>query len=133
MTRALAIMAIAVSLVLGSSAWGQEAPAPLKAAKAGSLGTILVGPNAMTVYTFVSDKDDGKSVCTGSCARKWPPVTAAANAATPRAPLGLIARDDGTKQYAWKGKPLYYYSEDKKPGDTTGHEVGRSWFIVRVE
>jgi predicted lipoprotein with Yx(FWY)xxD motif len=113
--------------------WGQDAPAPFKAAKAGSLGAILVGPNGMTVYTFVSDKDDGKSVCTGSCARKWPPVTAAANAPTPRAPLGLVTRDDGTKQYAWKGKPLYYYAEDKKPGDATGHEVGRSWFIVRVE
>jgi predicted lipoprotein with Yx(FWY)xxD motif len=131
MKGALAILATAVTLTLGASAWGQDPPAPLKAAKAGSLGAILVGPNGMTLYTFVSDKDDGKSVCTGSCARKWPPLTAAANAPTPQAPLSLIARDDGSKQYAWKGKPLYYYSEDKKPGDTTGHEVGRSWFIVQ--
>jgi predicted lipoprotein with Yx(FWY)xxD motif len=47
-----------------------------------------------------------------------------------QAPLTLVTRDDGGKQYAWKGKPLYYYAEDKKPGDTTGHEVGKSWFVV---
>jgi predicted lipoprotein with Yx(FWY)xxD motif len=128
---ALAILAAAVTLALGGSAWAQDPPAPLKAAKAGSLGAILVGPTGMTLYTFVSDKGDGKSVCVGSCARKWPPLTAGANAPAPQAPLSLITRDDGTKQYAWKGKPLYYYSEDKKPGDTTGHEVGRSWYIVQ--
>jgi predicted lipoprotein with Yx(FWY)xxD motif len=133
MRRALAILTAAVILALGTSAWSQDPPTPLKATKTGSLGTILAGANGMTVYTFVSDKDDGKSVCTGSCARKWPPVTAAANAPAPKAPLGVIARDDGSKQYAWKGKPLYYYSEDKKPGDTTGHEVGRSWFVVRID
>ena len=110
---------------------GTRSPAPLKSTKVGSLGAILVGPNGMTLYTFVSDKDDGKSVCTGSCARKWPPLTAGANAPAPKAPLSLITRDDGSKQYAWKGKPLYYYSEDKKPGDATGHDVGRSWFIVQ--
>ena len=130
MKPTVAIAFTALVLALGAPAAGQEPPAPLKATKAGNLGTILVGPAGMTVYTFASDKGDGKSVCTGSCARKWPPVMPAAGTATPAAPLSIITRDDGTKQYAWKGKPLYYYAEDKKPGDTTGHEVGRSWFVV---
>ena len=130
MTRLLAALAAALTVAWGGAAWGQDAPAPLKWAKAGSLGTILVGPSGMTVYTFVSDKGDGKSACTGSCARKWPPLTVSASAPAPQPPLSVITRDDGSKQYAWKGKPLYYYAEDKKPGDTTGHEVGRSWFIV---
>jgi predicted lipoprotein with Yx(FWY)xxD motif len=125
-----AIAFTAALLTLGAAGWAQDAPAPLKAATAGSLGAILVGPSGMTVYTFASDKDDGKSACSGSCARKWPPLTAAAGAPPPKAPLTLITRDDGAKQYAWKGKPLYYYADDKKPGDTTGHEVGRSWFVV---
>lgn len=131
MTRVLSILAVAVTLAIVGPAWGQDLPTPLKAVKAGALGTILVGPTGMTLYTFVTDKDDGKSTCAGSCARKWPPFTAAANAPAPTAPLSLITRDDGSKQYAWKGKPLYYYNEDKKPGDTTGHEVGRSWFVVQ--
>jgi predicted lipoprotein with Yx(FWY)xxD motif len=126
----LAILLAGAALALGSPAWSQDPPAPLKAAKAGNLGTILVGPGGMTVYTFASDKGDGKSACTGSCARKWPPVAPAAGAPAVKPPLSVIVRDDGSKQYAWKGKPLYYYADDKKPGDTTGHEVGRSWFVV---
>ena len=128
----LTALITAITVAVGA-AWGQDAPAPLKWTKTPSLGTILVGPGGMTLYTFVSDKGDGKSVCSGSCARKWPPLMASAGAPAPQAPLSLIARDDGNKQYAWKGKPLYYYSDDKKPGDTTGHEVGRSWFAVRSE
>ena len=131
MRRLPAVLAAALIAALGALAWGQDAPPPLKWAKAGNLGTILIGPNGMTLYTFVSDKGDGKSVCNGSCARKWPPLTASASAPAPQAPLSVITRDDGSKQYAWKGKPLYYYAEDKKPGDTTGHEVGRSWFVVQ--
>ena len=133
MKGVLAVCAAAATLLLGGGTWGQEPPAPLKTAKAGALGTILVGPSGMTLYTFVSDKGDGKSACSGSCARKWPPLTAAPGAPAPQPPLSLITRDDGTKQYAWKGKPLYYYSEDAKPGDTTGHEVGRSWFAARPD
>jgi predicted lipoprotein with Yx(FWY)xxD motif len=129
--RGLAFLGAVLILAAAAAALAQELPPPLKAAKAGALGTILVGPSGMTLYTFVSDKEDGKSACAGSCARKWPPFTAAATAPAPRAPLGLITRDDGARQYAWKGKPLYYYADDKKPGDTTGHEVGKSWFVVQ--
>jgi predicted lipoprotein with Yx(FWY)xxD motif len=131
MKRTLTMLVVAATLGLGGPAWSQEPPAPLKTARAGALGTIFVGPSGMTLYTFVSDKGDGTSACTGSCARKWPPLSPSANAPAPQAPLSLITRDDGTKQYAWKGKPLYYYAEDKKPGDTLGHEVGRSWFVVQ--
>jgi predicted lipoprotein with Yx(FWY)xxD motif len=126
------VVAITSALfAFGALAWADDPSPPLKSASAGALGAILVGPNGMTLYTFVTDKDDGKSTCTGSCARKWPPLGPAANAPAPKAPLGTITRDDGSRQYTWKGKPLYYYSEDKKPGDTTGHEVGRSWFVVQ--
>src|SRR5665647_912872 len=32
----------------------------------------------------------------------------------------VVARDDGAKQVAYKGKPLYTWKNDKKPGDITG-------------
>jgi predicted lipoprotein with Yx(FWY)xxD motif len=38
----------------------------------------------MTLYTFVSDKGDGKSVCNASRARKWPPFAPGAGAPAPR-------------------------------------------------
>jgi predicted lipoprotein with Yx(FWY)xxD motif len=126
----------ALSLALGLCAAGapaalaQDVPAPLKAAKAGDLGTVLTGPNGMTLYTFKNDKE-GKSVCNGPCAENWPPFKPEAGAPAPKAPLGLITRDDGGKQYAWKGQPLYYWKNDKKPGDTTGHMARNIWFVAK--
>jgi predicted lipoprotein with Yx(FWY)xxD motif len=45
--------------------------------------------------------------------------------------LSIITRDDGSTQYAWKGKPLYYFRNDKKPGDTTGHKFRDVWFVAQ--
>jgi predicted lipoprotein with Yx(FWY)xxD motif len=123
-------LVVTFALLATGPAWSDDVPAPFKQAKSAQLGTILTGPSGMTVYTFTADKGDGKSHCSGACARRWPPVTAAAGAPAPRAPLSLITREDGARQYAWKGKPLYYYAEDRKPGDATGHEVGKAWFVV---
>ena len=41
-----------------------------------------------------------------------------------------IARDDGSMQWAYKGKPLYTYSKDAKPGDMTGDERGQVWHMA---
>ena len=122
---------VLTAVMTAAVATAQELPRPLKQTKAGELGTILTGPAGMTLYTFVTDKGDGKSMCNGACARKWPPFTPAGDAPAPAAPLSLITRDDGAKQYAWKGKPLYYYADDTKPGETTGQNAGKAWFVVQ--
>jgi predicted lipoprotein with Yx(FWY)xxD motif len=92
-------------------------------------GGVLVGPNGMTLYTF--DKDTaGKSVCNGQCATNWPPLMAAdADAAS--GDYALVTRDDGKKQWAIKGKPLYYWAKDTKPGDMTGDGVMGAWHVVK--
>ena len=118
-------------VVAGATAGAAEPPAPLKMAQAGELGTILRGPTGMTLYTFANDKEPGKSACTGACAENWPPFRPEAYASAPKAPLTIITRDDGSKQHAYKGKPLYYWMRDKKPGDTTGHKVGGVWFVAQ--
>ena len=77
---------------------------------------VLVGPSGMTLYTF--DKDlagSGKSVCNGPCATNWPPLAAAAGDAA-SGDFSIITRDDGSKQWAVKGKPVYYWSKDSKRG-----------------
>ncbi|WP_311221237.1 MULTISPECIES: hypothetical protein [unclassified Acidovorax] len=87
---------------------------------------VLTGANGMTLYTF--DKDtagSGKSVCNGPCATNWPPLTAAT--APAGADYSVIKRDDGTSQIAYKGKPLYYWVKDTKPGDKTGDGVNQVW------
>jgi predicted lipoprotein with Yx(FWY)xxD motif len=96
-------------------------------------GSILTTSDGFTLYTFIQDAP-GKSNCNGSCAATWPPVTttAASAPAVPGAPgkFTLVTRDDGSKQVAYDGKPLYRYTPDKAPGDTNGQGVGNVWFVA---
>jgi predicted lipoprotein with Yx(FWY)xxD motif len=121
-------LALAVTV---TSAWADDVPKPLKHRKAGDLGTVLTGPNDMTLYTFAHDTEPGKSTCTDTCAGNWPPFTQEANAPAPKAPLTVFKRIDGSMQYAWKGKPLYYWKNDKKPGDAGGHKFRDLWFVAQ--
>ncbi|MCH1990601.1 COG4315 family predicted lipoprotein [Achromobacter xylosoxidans] len=90
---------------------------------------ILVNSAGMTLYTF--DKDaGGKSVCNDQCAKIWPPVTAAADAKA-SGDLSIITRDDGSKQWAYKGKPVYLYAKDAKPGDKTGDNFKDVWHVIK--
>jgi predicted lipoprotein with Yx(FWY)xxD motif len=113
------------------AAWADDLPAPLKHRKVGGVGEVLTGPSGMTLYTYAHDKDPGKSTCSGVCAENWPPFKPEPGAPAPKAPLSLVSRDDGTKQYAWKGKPLYYWKNDKKAGDAAGHRVKDVWFVAQ--
>lgn len=86
-------------------------------AKKAADGT-LTNAAGMTLYTF--DKDAaGKSACNGQCAANWPPLAAGAGA-TASGDWSVVTRDDGSKQWAYKGKPLYTWVKDQKPGDKTG-------------
>lgn len=117
------LLSAAVSLAFSSAALAQSAPVK----KADS---ILVTSEGLTVYTF--DKDvagNGKSACYGGCAAAWPPVTA--GDAKLAAPYSVITRDDGAKQVAYKGKPLYLFASDKKAGDRNGDNVKEVWHVVK--
>lgn len=88
---------------------------------------VLVDAKGMTVYTY--DKDQpGKSACVATCAQNWPPVMA--TEANPKAPYSVITREDGGKQLAHQGKPLYTFVKDKKEGDRSGDGVGGVWHVV---
>ena len=91
--------------------------------------TVLTDAKGMTLYIFVRD-EPGKSNCTGGCAGAWPPLMADAGVA-PAENFSIIVRDDGTKQWAYKDKPLYLWSRDEKPGDTMGEGVFDSWLVAR--
>lgn len=91
----------------------------------------LVGPQQMTLYIFDRDiTGSGKSMCNDNCAKNWPPLLAPSNA-KPIGAWNAITRDDGSKQWAYQGKPLYYWAQDSKPGDTTGDGVGGAWHIAK--
>ena len=101
-------------------------PAPAK-----PRGGVLASASGMTLYTF--DKDtagSGKSVCNGTCATNWPPMYAAPGAKG-GGDWSVITRDDGKPQWAWKGKPLYFWSKDQKAGDRTGDGLNNVWHAAQ--
>jgi predicted lipoprotein with Yx(FWY)xxD motif len=104
---------------------------PYAASPAMTQSGVLTNPAGMTLYVF--DKDvagSGKSACNGDCAAKWPPLAAAASD-TAGGDYAIITRDDGAKQWSYKGKPLYLWINDKKPGDMTGDGVNNVWHAAK--
>jgi predicted lipoprotein with Yx(FWY)xxD motif len=92
-------------------------------------GEILTDAKGMALYTF--DKDAASvSNCYDDCAAKWPPAVAAAGAMASDE-FTLIARKDGSQQWAFKGMPLYLWQGDKKPGDVSGDGMGGLWHLAK--
>lgn len=94
-----------------------------------SKGNYLTDLKGMTLYTFDQDTI-GASNCYDACANIWPSYVFSVNPASVSENIGSITRKDGSKQWAWKGKALYYYSGDKNAGDTNGDGVEGTWHIV---
>jgi predicted lipoprotein with Yx(FWY)xxD motif len=119
--------ALLASLTLAACAGGgMYAAAPAKV-----MDGALTGANGMTLYTF--DKDaagSGKSLCNGPCATNWPPLFAM-DSDMASGDYSIVMRDDGKKQWAFKGKPLYYWNKDQKPGDRTGDGFNNVWHTAK--
>ena len=92
---------------------------------------VLVDGRGMTLYTFDRDAmGSGKSVCNDACAKNWPPLMAK-DGDMADGDYSIVTRDDGGKQWAYKGKPLYYWVKDQKPGDKTGDGVNNAWRVAK--
>ena len=134
-----ASMAVALLVAACGSSAATQAPAGAAAGSTtvavrsiGGSNILVDGVSSMTLYVFASDvANSGKSACNGSCATTWPPLTVATGTTTSAGTgasgtLGTITRDDGTVQVTYNGVPLYHYSGDSAPGDTTGNYPGWS-------
>lgn len=116
MSKRLAAL-MSTILLLGACAAGPGEPQH-KISETG-IGRVLATSTGMTLYIFANDKEPGKSACNGQCAMNWPPLKATSDA-IPVGKWTVITRDDGSKQWAYNGKPVYAWVKDQKPGDTTG-------------
>jgi predicted lipoprotein with Yx(FWY)xxD motif len=85
-----------------------------------SAGKYLADANGNPLYTYGGDSK-GVSNCNGSCLYEWPIYAATKTSGLP-ANISVITRDDGTKQYAYKGLPLYTFTSDSN-GQVTGDNV----------
>jgi len=120
------LVAMALSAAAATQARAAE---PVTIAQT-SKGATLVDAKGMTLYIFAKDMD-GKSACNGQCASNWPPLAADADGKAPGG-YSVVTRDDGTKQWAYKGKPLYRWAKDMKPGDTTGDGfLDGAWHVAQ--
>ncbi len=89
----------------------------------------LTTESGMSLYTF--DKDTkGTSVCYDGCAAKWPPYIVKQGAVAKEG-MGMTERKDGSKQWTFKGQPLYTWVGDKKAGDTNGDGVKGVWHLAK--
>ena len=97
------------------------------------LGKYLADGMAMTLYFFGKDEKN-ISNCIEGCTANWPPFYLEPSAAVDGCETGdfaTITRTDGLQQTSYKGMPLYYFKNDKYPGDTFGHGIGDAWFLVK--
>jgi predicted lipoprotein with Yx(FWY)xxD motif len=94
---------------------------------------VLTDQAGMTLYTFDKDAgNSGKSMCNGPCAANWPPF-AARDDDRPAGVWSTVTRDDGSRQWAYMGKPVYRWIKDQKPGDKTGDGVNNAWHVVKQD
>lgn len=131
---ALIVLLLAVVPALAQEATPDAAAPTVSLGGNDELGSFFVGPNGMTLYLFTKDTP-GVSNCAGDCATNWPPLTVADGenptlAAGIPGLLGVIAREDGSRQVTYNGWPLYYWAKDMAAGDATGQGVGDVWYIV---
>jgi len=124
--KLLSASILTAALLAGCGSMSPAPDAPTRTADG-----VLIGPTGMTLYTFARDTPaSGKSVCNGTCATNWPPLMAPENP-KPMGGYTIVMRDDGKKQWAYKGSPLYYWAKDTKAGDKTGDGVAGAWKIAR--
>jgi predicted lipoprotein with Yx(FWY)xxD motif len=122
--------AVAAVLLFATDAWAMHHE--VKVAK-GKDGSYLTDAKGMALYTFKKDTP-GKSACAGDCVTRWPlydqekvGVTGDLKASD----FATITREDGKKQTTYKGMPLYYFADDKAPGETKGQGVKEVWFLAK--
>jgi predicted lipoprotein with Yx(FWY)xxD motif len=92
-------------------------------------GHLLVDQKRMTLYVSKADSANA-SKCADACARLWQPVEAWQLAATTEADWSILKRADGTRQWAYKGKPLYRYANDFGPTEISGDQVDGHSIVV---
>jgi predicted lipoprotein with Yx(FWY)xxD motif len=128
----MCVLAVLAVMKPGNTEASENGNMAVKIAEDNNLGKFLTDSEGMTLYYFTKDKGT-TSACTGFCLERWPVFYVE----TPEVPMGIdmkdftvITREDGTKQTAYKGRLLYYFNGDTKPGDTKGQGAFDSWYVV---
>jgi predicted lipoprotein with Yx(FWY)xxD motif len=119
---ALALAALVAGLVATRSD-GAPRQTVVKTAKNAKLGkTILVTLRGRTLYSLSAERN-GRFICTdGTCLSLWTPLRVPRGTSPSGvAGLSLVSRPDKTRQVAYRGAPLYTFTQDSRAGDINGN------------
>jgi predicted lipoprotein with Yx(FWY)xxD motif len=120
------VSAILFTTVGGECVKAADANPPFVTARNG----IFTDIKGMSLYIGDNDRRENVSSCYDNCVHNWP-AFGAPDDARDTGDWKIIIRDDGTKQWAYKGKPLYYFILDTAAGDKKGDGVGSIWHIAK--
>jgi predicted lipoprotein with Yx(FWY)xxD motif len=95
---------------------------------------VMADQHGFTLYAFSADQQR-RSQCRRNCTLRWRPVVSSggkpqAGAGVNLPSIGSMLRDDGSFQVTFNDLPLYYFVDDKNPGDENGDgrdEFGGHW------
>jgi predicted lipoprotein with Yx(FWY)xxD motif len=138
MKRVAILVSIVAAAVLAPTAMATpRADRGTVTARSSRFGSILFDGRGFVLYAFTRDPR-GRSVCSGACAKAWPPYLVdrapRSAAGVKRHLLGTTRRSDGKIQVTYAGRPLYYYVGDRSPGQILCQNVsefGGLWLVVR--
>jgi predicted lipoprotein with Yx(FWY)xxD motif len=139
MRRIAILLTCAAMLAAATAALATGHRAKLKLGST-SVGKIVQNGGGFTVYMFTRDRRrKDNCVKVSDCAAVWPPVTTSgrpqAGPGVKRALLGTIKLPSGVKQVTYAGHPLYTYTGDSGPGDTSYigfSQFGGTWYALNA-
>jgi predicted lipoprotein with Yx(FWY)xxD motif len=123
----LALLAAAAAALIAMSAalaGAKTTKLVAKEVESASLGkTVVANLRGHTLYSLSAEKN-GRFICTASCLATWHPLLVPAGV-KPTGPvkLGTIKRPEGKTQVTFKGRPLYRFGGDSKPGEANGEGI----------
>ncbi len=137
---AAAAIALSTGFALANGHGGDDAaPAPKPEAATAPAKVIITkqGPKlvdlkGMTLYIYERDTTGKTSNCNGKCTESWVPLAATADARAV-GDFTVISRNDGSKMWAYRYRPLYTSPADKTPGEANGTATTLQWRIARPE
>lgn len=103
-------------------------PASAQVAKVGAQFR-LTDHRGFTLYTFA--RDGAAPACRQQCLEIWHPLRAPA-LAQPIGKWTAVDRPDGIRQWAFRGRLVYAFSDDQLPGEARGAGAGGLWKTIEI-
>jgi predicted lipoprotein with Yx(FWY)xxD motif len=119
------VLACSATLLAGCASDRVVSPAEMR----GGVMTDWYGHK--TLYTF--DRDTSSPVqsnCNAECAVRWTPFRPS-DSERASGDWTIFKRTDGSLQWAYKNKPVYFFAGDQKTGDMTGDNVNGVWHTIK--